>query len=275
MSHQEYYEDQDSWGSYSYVTLKEVVNNYLMGRDDSDSTALTPRYKVLFQAKRGIRELNFDVSREIKAQELELSPTLTITLPHDYVSYVRISWVDDNGKLHPFAEDNKMSVANVYLQDNDFELLYDESGNILEGSKSLHTDESTSEDSDICHRSFIPNVNMSENYPNGRFKVDVDEGVIRFGSSAEYKNIVLEYITDGLYDSTKIRVNKLAEEALYNFIYYQLIKNKSPKSMALNEKMRARKEWYNSRRIAKRRINPIRKENLTQAMKGSSVWIKK
>ncbi len=273
MTQQEYYEDKDNWGDYAYVSLKEVVNNYLMSRDESDSTALVPRFKILYQAKRGLRELYYDVVQEIKAQELELSPTLTVVLPHDYINYVRISWVDDDGKLHPFAEDDRMTVAKVYLQDNEYEILFDEDGELLEGSKKENTD--TSEDSSIsCHRSFTPNANLSEVFTNGRFKVDKDSGVIRFGSSVEGKSIVLEYVTDGLYNSDEIRVNKFAEEALNSYIYYHLIKNRSPRSMALNEKMRARKEWYNDRRIAKRRINPINKTNLLQAMKGSTKWIK-
>jgi hypothetical protein len=38
--------------------------------------------------------------------------------------------------------------------------------------------------------------------------------------------------------------------------------------------MRARKEYFNSRRVAKKRINTIRKEDLVQVMKGASKWIK-
>lgn len=272
MAAQDYYEDDSRWGEYSYITLKEVVNNYLMGRDESDSTALTPRFKIIYQAKRGIRELYYDVAQEIKATEIELSPTLTVPLPHDYINYVRISWVDGNGTLHPFAEDKSISAAKVYLQDNDFELLFDGEGNVLQGSKTKATDPAGS--GALCKKIFSPNTDLSKSHPNGRFVIDKEDGVIRFGSSAEYKNIVIEYVTDGLYDSNDIKINKFAETALHDFIYYQLIKNKAPKVMALNEKMRARKEWFNSRRIAKRRINPINKVNLIQAMKGSTKWIK-
>ena len=79
---EDYYEgDPYRHGEYQYVTLEDVINNFIMGRDEDDYTSSTPRYKVLYQARRGMRELYYDVVREIRAIELELSPNLNITLP--------------------------------------------------------------------------------------------------------------------------------------------------------------------------------------------------
>ena len=56
----------------------------MMSRDSDDYTSNVPRYKVLYQAKRALRELYFDVARDIKAIELDLSPTLNVVLPPDF-----------------------------------------------------------------------------------------------------------------------------------------------------------------------------------------------
>mgnify|MGYP000327246331 CR=1 FL=1 len=280
----DYYEDQDLHGNYQYVTLEEVINNYLMSRDMDDYSAMTPRYKILYHAQRGIRELYYDVVREIRAISMELSPALTITLPPDFVSHVRISWVDDNGQLHPMAIDNRINIAQEYLQDHDFSLLFDNEGCVLEGDTLGDTSDPESSDSSqireysFCSNGYQPNRNMSNYFPNGKFKIDKNAGVIYFGSDAEEKNIVLEYISDGLFTGCEgrpeeeIRVHKFAETALLDYIHHSLIKNR--RNVPYNEKIRSRKEYWNSRRLAKMRINPLRKEDLLQLFSGQSKQIK-
>ena len=71
---------------------------------------------------------------------------------------------------------------------------------------------------------------------------------------------------------TTLKIHKFAEQAVLDYIYYHLIKNK--RSTPANEKMRARKEYYNSKRQAKRRITPLTKENLLQVFKSDSKFIK-
>lgn len=282
----DYYEDSSKWGNYQYLTLEEVINNYAMSRDSDDFTSNVQRHKILYQAMRGLRELYFDVLQEIKAIELELSPALTVVLPPDYINYVRISWVDEFGKLHPMANDPRMSIAEEYLQDNDYELLFDNNGCVLSGeSKDTPEGSVIAEDGadnynrySFCNGGFAPNANMSNHFANGKYRLDKNAGVIQFGSSVEGKFIVLEYISDGLFTGCEgspeeeIRINKFAESTILDFIYYQLIKNR--RQVPYNEKMRARKEYYNSRRITKTRINTLRKSEIIQAFKGSTKWIK-
>jgi len=55
---------------------------------------------VLFHARRTIQESAYDISRVEKIQEVELGPSLSIPMPQDYVSYVRLSWVDAVGIEH-------------------------------------------------------------------------------------------------------------------------------------------------------------------------------
>lgn len=123
-----YFEDESQWGNYQYIKLVDLIDNFMMYRDDDDYTSTSHRYQVLFQARKGIRELYYDVLREIKGVSMELPPTLTMHLPPDYVNYVRISWVDDKGYLHPMAVNNKISMAAGYLQDNQFRVLLDKDG---------------------------------------------------------------------------------------------------------------------------------------------------
>ena len=121
----DYYEDEGLHGNYQYVTLEDIINNYIMSGQDDDYTSNVDRYKILFQARRAFRELYFDAIQEIKAVALELSPQLNVVLPQDYVNYVRVSWLDDQGELHAMAENRNISLAADYLQDNSYNLLFD------------------------------------------------------------------------------------------------------------------------------------------------------
>lgn len=286
----DYYNDPSSWGNYQYVTLDEIINNYMMSRDSDDFTSTVPRYKVLYQAKRGLRELYYDVVREIRAIELDLSPTLNVTVPPDFVNFVRISWIDENGQLHPMAVDSRMSMAQVYLQDHEYNLLFDADGCVLQDDGSAVGSGGTVDTSNdtgntgscssysICGGQFQPNKNFANSFPNGRVNLDKASGVLQFGSDVQGRSIVIEYISDGLFTGcegrpeAEIRIHKFAESALLDFIYYQLIKNR--RNVPANEKFRARKEFYNSRRVAKRRINTLRYSDILQTFKGANKWIK-
>lgn len=281
MTDLEYYDDSSKHGEYQYTLLSDLITDFMMSRDPDDYTSNVPRYKVLYQAKRAMRELYFDVANNIKAIELDLSPTLNVVLPPDFVSYVRISWLDSNGHLHPMAVDNVISTADEYLQDNEYEILFDNEGYVLEGDKSKslsELDRSELGTYNITQLDYKPNKDNSRVFPNGKFKIDTSEGLIKFNSTAEYKSIVLEYISDGLYErpnvdsDTTLKIHKFAETAVLDYIYYNLIKNR--RSTPANEKMRARKEYYNSKRQAKRRITPLTKENLLQIFKSDSKFIK-
>ena len=285
-----YFEDKSQWGNYQYIKLVDLIDNFMMSRDDDDYTSTSHRYQVLFQARKGIRELYYDVLREIKGVSMELPPTLTMHLPPDFVNYVRISWVDDEGYLHPMAVNNKISMAAGYLQDNQFRVLLDKDGcALMDYSIEAGSTDSGAVNSDpnskvevteylFCNDNFKPNSDRSNHYPRGGYRIDKDSGIIQFDSNISGKSVVLEYISDGLYtgcngkSESEIRIHKFAEAALLDFIYYELIKNR--RNVPFNEKQRARKEFYNSKRKAKRRMSTLRKDELTQLFKGDTVWIK-
>lgn len=278
----DYFEDESQWGGYQYVTLEQIVTDYMMSMNADDFSSTVPRFKVVYQAKKGLKQFYYDVLHEIRAVELDLSPNLTVTVPPDLVNFVRISWVDDKGMLHPMAVDTRMSLAAAYLQDNNYELIYDDNGCVLIGSgrRDRVGEPLPNSAGSHCYQfsGYVPNVNRSTVYPNGKYRYDKARGVIEFSSSVSGKSIVIEYISDGLFTGNcesmseeEIRVHKFAEEGLLNYITYELIKNR--RNVPMNEKMRARKEYYNSLRIAKRRINTLRKNDLMQVFKGSTRMI--
>jgi len=86
-----------NWGSYQYVSLSDIVNNFqLMYAGNHELINNTNRYKILFHAKRGIQELNYDAFKQIKALELTVYDDLRFVLPPDRdwetISYIYLCY---------------------------------------------------------------------------------------------------------------------------------------------------------------------------------------
>ena len=90
---------------------------------------------------------------------------------------------------------------------------------------------------------------------NSRIEVDTDSG------SSE---LVLEYVADEARSTNPV-IHVYAEEALRSYMYYKLCERKS--TVPANEKARARREYYNDRRLAKARLSNFTKEEALKTIR--------
>ena len=98
----EYYNNSSNFGNYQFTSLDDIINQFMIayiGEEKIISKA--SRTDVAFHAQRAMQELSFDTFKSIKSQEIELPPSLTMILPHDYVNYTRVMWSDGAGIKHP------------------------------------------------------------------------------------------------------------------------------------------------------------------------------
>jgi len=107
----QYYKNEGAaFGSYQFVSLADIIAQFqiaYVGEDKVLPKAL--KADIAFHAQRALAELSFDTFKSIKAQEITLPPSLTMTLPQDYVNYTRVSWVDSAGIKHPLVKTNSTS----------------------------------------------------------------------------------------------------------------------------------------------------------------------
>ena len=275
---QEYYENTENHGDYQYESLENLVNNYTQNfTGDSSTVGIIPRRQVLFWMKKGIQQFTFDALKEVKVVELELGEDLSIIMPPDYFQYVRISWLDVNtGQFRPMAENRRMAIATSYLQDHEANILFDNEGEILEGtsaSELIHSQKSYSMNPDSTCETQNWGLDTSKNY-NGEFNIDKRAGKIRFSSENAEKIIILEYISDGLEysDENDIKVNKFAEMALYAWVTYNLINNKI--GVPDYERRAKKKDFDTAFRNCKIKLMNLRISEVTQLLKGQNKWLR-
>lgn len=288
---EEYYNDEDLFGNYQYVTLKDIINSFLVRYvGDNEEINNVARHRVIFEAKRGLKELTYDALKEIKSVELELSDSLEITLPHDYVNYVRVSWVDEVGNLRPMLESTDTGIVQAYLQDNQYNILFDDEGFPLEGTSTTTQNQQNLNNNFAGSYSIVPLHNSFDNYEyydetpynldtsranvNGTFSISKRGGKLRFSSDIPKRTIVLEYVSDGLEyaDPKDIKVHKFAERALYAFMKYEILNNRLDTTEYRIR--RAKKDYLKERQNAKIRLSNFKPHQFIQRLKGRNKWLK-
>ena len=281
-------------GDYRYVSLQDIINNYMFAFvGDGKLIPTCKRTDVLFHAKRGIQEFAYDISRVEKIQELQVGPSLSVPMPHDYVHYVRISFIDEAGVEHiiyPARYTSKPSQS--ILQDDDYNYLFDNDGSLLTGTPVTDTNFKNFEHGNITGTYNDEQVNFSGSYlaeritefgkryglepelsqQNGVFIIDEANGKIGFSSELVNKNITLKYVSDGLGTDDEMKIHKFAEDAIYKYITYAIAST----MQAFPEYIinRFRKERRAATRNAKIRLSSLKISELTQVMRGKSKIIK-
>ena len=304
ISEYQYYENggvnpkDANWGSYQYVSLYDIVNNFLLMYSGNHSLVNNEeRDKVVFHAKRAVQELNYDAFKNIKVLELTVDDTLRYILPSDYVNWVRVNLYLD-GVLRPLTENIQILSAKAYLQDQTGKILFDQDGNALspeysnidlqrlEGTKkSIYLNPNSNYDGQEgwnLDGTWYFDYSLGERYGlntetanrNPTFAIDKSMGVINFNSDMYGRSVILEYISDGMENGNddKINVNKLFEKFIYAYIQYEILNAKlGVQEYVVN---RARKEKSALLRNAKIRISNLHPGRLLMNLRGMDKWLK-
>ena len=272
-------------GNYQFIGLSDIINNFLISYVGEDK--IIPKVRradVAFHAQRGIQELSYDTFKCTKAQEIEIPPSLTMKLPHDYVNYVKVAWADDSGIEHIIYPSGKTSNPTAILQSDDFSYLFDNDGSILTAQNSdswiryRSTDQSPSSDASANLYDYLTDagrrygLNPETAQANGVFYIDSAKGLIHFSADLNGKTVVLKYISDSLGTDAEMIVHKFAEEAMYKYMAHAILSTKANvQEYIIN---RFKREKFNAIRTAKIRLSNIKMEELTQVMRGKSKQIK-
>ena len=292
---------ENNYGGYSYITLDDAIDNFMVGYvGDGKLIQTAKKSDVLFFAKRGLQEFSYDTLKSVKSAELTIPISLTLPLPQDYVSYVKVSWIDQLGVKHVIYPANNLTTSPYYtqIQDEKGVPTQDNFGSDIEGTSITQErwHEGNAQDflldnaglSGINDFAFNWNQNGEwigyRNYGelygldpqysqmNGWFNLNEREGKMSFSSHLVNRLIVLEYVSDGLAYDSDTKIPKMAEEALYVHILHAIISTRANQPEYLVQRLK--KERSAKLRNTKIRLSNIKLEEITQVMRGKSKWIK-
>ena len=233
-----------TFGNYQYTSIKDIVDNFMIAYvGDGKLIDHVAKSDVIFHAKRGLQEFSYDVLKTVKSQEIELGPSLSMPMPQDYVNYVKLCYIDSSG-VRRIIYPTRLTTnpTEPLVQDENYNYVFDSDGNAVEGSsitedrwsnfdvKNISGDLS-SEDSLYLSTNDYLRSDYGQRYGstpettqvNGFFTINERTGSFSFSSDLSGKVIVLEYISDGLGTDAEMKVNKMAEEALYKHIAYNVL----------------------------------------------------
>ena len=289
---------ENNYGGYEYLSLKDVVNNFLVGYVGNHKLIQDcKRTDVIFHAKRGLQEFSYDTLRSIKSQELTIPPSLSVVLPQDYVNYVRVSFIDQLGVKRIIYPANNLTI-NPYknpIQDAQGVPTQDNFGENLEGT-SITEERWAKANDNLLNGQLLNNIDEAIDFQNaygfegswnwgrqyglepqlaqtnGWFTLNEREGKMSFSSNLANRLIVLEYISDGLAYEMDSKVPKMAEDALYAYILYSIISTRINQPEYVVQRLK--KDSRAKLRNAKIRLSNIKLDEIVQVMRGKSKWIK-
>ena len=287
---------EDNYGSYSYIKISDIVNNFLVAYIGAGKLVLdVKRTDVIFHAKRALQEFSYDTLRSKKSQELTVPKNLSVVLPQDYVNYVNIYWVDQTGRQHIIMPTNNLhqSPTELPIQDNKGVPIQDSFDNNIESASSIIDDRWNNNniknqtnllnDPLIAAEFYNDYINMfgyGRQYglepqyanANGYFNINNRINKISFSNNLVDKIINLEYISDGLSSDLDTEVPKMAEEAMYAYILHAIISTKINQPEYVVQRLK--KEKSAKLRNAKIRLSNIKLNEFVQVTRGKSKWIK-
>ena len=231
------------------ISLEQIVTDFVFSMDSDDFANNASDTVVRNLALRGIREMGFDILKRIKAANLAVSATNTVTLPADYVDLVTIGVVGEDGLVYVFGENkNKNLLANNSGDLPDYLLGY----------------------SDFIYRNFVNSTTDGRLYGyggghySGEYRINIEEDRIELTLGTGVAEVYIEYIADEALAANP-SVHAYAEQAVRSYIYYKLIDRKS--NVPAVEKARARQEYYNERRLANARLKSFSKEEALKTIR--------
>ena len=285
---------QENYGSYAYTSLNDVINNFIVAYVGAGKLITSAkRTDIIFHAKRGLQEFSYDTLKSTKSQEITIPPSLSVTIPQDYVNYVSLAYIDQLGVRHPIYPANNLTSSpyEVPLQDEAGDYTMDNIGDLLEGTSI--TNERWGEAND---RLLNGNITFNDyqsygsyltgnpfygqrygNDPqnsqrNGWFNMNERDGTIAFSSNLANRLIILDYISDGLAYDLDSRIPKMAEDALYAHILYSILASRINQPEYVIQRLK--RDRSAKLRNAKIRLSNIKLSEIVQVMRGKSKWIK-
>ena len=238
--------------------LRKYVARILNSSDRSDHEFVR-LYNIAVQGYED--EFQPDIQGTFLTVLLDVNPNKTVELPVGYVNYSKIGIVNQIGEFVCLKRNDQLS---------NYHAIYYDQANRNAGVPSINA----------FTNPFLPAGNTGYNYgywynfwqlgtsfnlyglPSGTatigtYKVDIGANVIILNPEFNYPQILLEYLSDGYYEGDDdYMIDSRCGAAMTNYIRWKGALDQ-PKKYGASVLMMYERQYYNSKRIARMRMNPF------------------
>lgn len=237
-----------------WISLDEPITDYLSESEQSNHKY----FKLWHLAFRALTELGLDSFYCVKSVKLPVNSNLTVTLPADYLSYSKVGVLNQQGEIITMGVNNKLTVA------------FDLSPTRLEQTQD-NTIPTEFNGNGIWWWNFWGGSGIGNLYglPSGTpfvgsFKIDNANGVIVLSENFSYDYVMLEY-TASPVEGGEYYLPIQFKEAVIAYLSWKDIKSIPAKTHVQNNNVSGRRrDFYNERRLAVARYDPINLPDLYQ-----------
>jgi hypothetical protein len=224
------------------VLLSDVVNDFMLLHSDDDYVNNIDLTKLRVLGKRGIREIGFDISRVVRVAKLVVNiDNMTAPLPDDYVNWIKIGTIGEDGLFYVFAENNNISMSEPK-----------KTGDVLNFQEIYLNDSRLT-----IPRGYGGIYGMGGGQHHGEFRVNMEENRVELQTNETITEIDIEYISDNGI-ATNPAIHTLCVDALDKYMYNEIVKRST--IVPYNEKIRADRDWKEAMKTANSRMRTFRKE---------------
>lgn len=237
-----------------WISIDEVINAYI----DRAELSNHKYFKLWHIAFEGMTDMGLDSFYVVKSVKLPVNANLTVTLPADYLNYSKIGVLNQQGEIIPMGVNNKLTVA-FDLQPTRLEQTQD------------NTIPTELQQNGIFWYNYWNGNGFGNVYglPSGTpfigsFKIDNANGVIVLSENFIYEYVMLEY-TASPQEGSEYYIPIQFRTAMIAYLGWQDIAFIPSKTHVQNSNVGMReKNYYNQRRLAIARYDPINLPDLYQ-----------
>lgn len=240
------------------MKLRAIISN-LISSKDSDSHEFVRLWNLgVFGMQ---TEFNLDVKGVYKSILLDVNPNFTCELPCDYVSYNKLGIVNLNGEVVTFKRNDRLSNyhASYFINTSrNANVPTLPTYGVIGGLNSGLADYNAFSYLNYWYNGSQYNLLglPSGTADIGQYKIDETNRIILFSPQFQWTSFLLEYLSDGVDEDDDYEVDVRMAEAVKCYLRWQDVADR-PKKASPGAVAQLRSQYYNAKRLARCRINPI------------------
>ena len=228
----------------SKILISDIVKSLLIQEGEYNDNKVMQYMDI---AERGVKELTFDVAKNIKYIVLPVPNTLIVSMPTDLVKLLRIGFVTE-GIFVDYGQEGSISFSPDTTQ---------ETQGILNDTINWYSNYRLGENTGGAY-------GHGGGHRPAYFRYNDEDHTIHLSDEFTSGDVAIEYISNGIntdlnYNNGITDIHPFLEEALRAWIWWKVIQRKRDTSP--QEKELARRDWFNEKRIAKSRMQSFSKED--------------